>query len=55
MYNTYSCKILIYNKKTHLKSDDNTENNVEMDFLVHFWVHCSMHLPLPNVVFWEAI
>jgi len=32
-----SCKNLICNKKTHLKGDDNTKNNVEMDFFIAFF------------------
>jgi hypothetical protein len=31
------CKNLIYNWKTHFKGDDNTKNNVEMDFFGAFF------------------
>jgi hypothetical protein len=40
-----SCKNLIYNKKTHLKNDNNTKNNVKMKKFMHFLMHPSMHLP----------
>jgi hypothetical protein len=39
------CKNLICSQKIHLKNNDNTKNNVKMDFLVHFLVHHNIHLP----------
>jgi hypothetical protein len=32
-----SCKNLICNQKSHFKGDDNTKNNVEMDFFGAFF------------------